>query len=145
MLAGYGEEYARRFGLAFGPEDRQENIRRVGSVAELFASAGIVVLAAFVSPYRADREAVRRLVESRGQPGDFVEVYVDAPIEVCEARDPKGLYKKARAGELKHFTGIDDPYEAPLSPDLRLESSHQAPEVLARQVVSHLEKCGKIC
>ncbi|MCU0877889.1 MAG: adenylyl-sulfate kinase [Pirellulaceae bacterium] len=145
MLANYGEEYARRFGLGFGPEDRQENIRRVGSVAELFASAGIVVLAAFVSPYRADREAVRRLVESRGEPGDFVEVFVDAPIEVCEARDPKGLYKKARAGDLKHFTGIDDPYEAPLIPDLRLESSQQAPELLARQVLSHLEKCGKIC
>jgi adenylylsulfate kinase len=145
MLEGYGEEYARRFGLGFGAEDRQENIRRVGCVTELFASAGIVVLAAFVSPYRADRDAVRHLVEFRGEPGDFVEVFVDAPIEVCEARDPKGLYKKARAGELKHFTGIDDPYEAPLSPDLRLESFQKAPEVLAGQVLSHLEMCGKIC
>jgi adenylylsulfate kinase len=144
LLAPYGETFANRFGLGFQAADRQENIRRIASVAALFASAGIVTLTAFVSPYRADRAAARQTVEQSGQPGDFIEIFVDAPIEVCEARDPKGLYKKARAGELKHFTGIDDPYEAPQHPDLRLESFRHAPDVLARQVVSHLEKCGKI-
>jgi len=144
LLAPYGEAFANRFGLGFGAEDRQENIRRIGAVAELFASAGLVTLTAFVSPYRADRAAVRKMVEERGQLGDFIEVFVDAPLEVCEARDPKGLYKKARAGELKNFTGVDDPYEAPERPDLRLESFRQPPEVLAAQVVAHMEKCGKI-
>ncbi|MEX2176444.1 MAG: adenylyl-sulfate kinase [Pirellulaceae bacterium] len=144
MLADYGDNFAQRFGLGFASEDRQENIRRIGAVAELFASSGMVTLAAFVSPYRADRAAVCRTVEGRGLPGDFIEVFVDAPLEVCEARDPKGLYKQARAGKLKHFTGIDDPYEPPESPSLRLESFHQSPEVLARQVVSHLEVSGKI-
>jgi len=144
MLAAYGEEFANRFGLGFSAADRQENIRRVGAVAELFASAGIVTLTAFVSPYRADREAVRRAVEQRGQPGDFLEVFVDAPLEVCEARDPKGLYKKARAGELRNFTGVDDPYEAPDAPSLRLESFHQPADVLAARVIAHLEESGKI-
>ena len=144
MLAHLGEAFANRFGLSFSAEDRQENIRRIGAVAELFASAGLVTLTAFVSPYRADRAAVRKMVEERGRPGDFIEVFVDAPLEVCEARDPKGLYKKARAGELKHFTGVDDPYESPELPDLRLESYRQPPEVLAAQVVAHLERTGKI-
>jgi adenylylsulfate kinase len=144
MLASFGDAFARRFGLGFSAEDRQENIRRIGAVAELFASAGIVTLTAFVSPYRADRAAVRKQVEERGQPGDFVEVFVDAPLEMCEQRDPKGLYKKARAGELKNFTGIDDPYEAPEHPDLHLDSAAHPPEVLADQVVMHLKKTGKI-
>jgi adenylylsulfate kinase len=144
MLASYGEDFANRFGLGFTPLDRQENIRRIASVAALFASAGIVTLTAFVSPYRADRAAARQTVEQSGEPGDFIEIFVDAPIEVCEARDPKGLYQKARAGELKNFTGIDAPYEPPENAELRLESFRQAPDVLARQVVSHLEKCGKI-
>ncbi len=144
LLAAYGEPFAKRFGLGFAAEDRQENIRRIGAVAALFASAGIVTLAAFVSPYRADRAAVRQTVEQAGQPGDFVEIFVDAPLEVCEARDPKGLYKKARAGELKNFTGIDDPYEAPQQADLWLESFRHSPEELARQVVSHLQESGKI-
>jgi len=144
ILAPYGEFFANRFGLGFSAEDRTENIRRIGAVAELFASAGIVTLTAFVSPYRADRAAVRKLVEERGRTGDFLEVFVDAPLEVCEARDPKGLYKKARAGEVKNFTGVDAPYEPPAAPDLRLESFHQPPEVLAAQVVAYMEKCGKI-
>jgi adenylylsulfate kinase len=144
MLQEYGEAFARRFGLGFSAEDRQENIRRIGAVAELFASAGLVTLTAFVSPYRADRAAVRKAVVERGQPGDFIEVFVDAPLELCEQRDPKGLYKKARAGELKNFTGIDDPYEAPENPELRLESGRYAPEVLAEQVVEYLKKTGKI-
>lgn len=139
MLApDYGDEFARRFGLGFSAEDRAENIRRIGAVAELFASAGIIALTAFVSPYRRDRLAVRRHVERFGAAGDFVEVFVDAPLAVCEARDPKGLYKKARAGELKNFTGIDDPYEAPESPELRLEAGVLPPDQLARQVVEFL-------
>ena len=105
----YGPEFAARFGLGFGQQDREENIRRIGAVARLMCDAGLVTLTAFVSPYRADRDAVRASLE----PGDFVEVFVDAPLEVCESRDPKGLYKKARAGQLKDFTGIDGPYEAP--------------------------------
>jgi adenylylsulfate kinase len=105
----HGEEFAKRFGLGFSAQDREENIRRIGSVAKLFCEAGIVALTAFISPYRRDRDRVRETMNA----GDFIEIFVDAPIEVCEKRDPKGLYKKARAGELKGFTGIDDPYEAP--------------------------------
>ena len=105
----HGEEFAKRFGIGFSAIDREENIRRIGSVAKLFSEAGLVTLTAFISPYRRDRDAVRASMPA----GDFIEIFVDAPIEVCEKRDPKGLYKKARAGEIKGFTGIDDPYEAP--------------------------------
>src|SRR6266446_5386869 len=105
----HGEEFAKRFGLGFSAQDREENIRRIGAVAELFCAGGTIALTAFISPYRRDRDAIR----TRLKPGDFVEVFVDAPLEVCEKRDPKGLYKKARAGEIKQFTGIDSPYEAP--------------------------------
>jgi adenylylsulfate kinase len=143
MLAEYGEPFARRFGLSFAPEDRQENIRRIGAVAELFAAAGLITLTAFVSPYRSDRAAVRRQVEAQ-RPGSFLEVFVDAPLAVCESRDPKGLYKKARAGELPNFTGISDPYEPPETPDLRLDAATDSPEVLASQVLALLQSCGKI-
>ena len=130
-------EFAARFGLGFGEIDREENIRRIGSVASLMASAGLITLTAFVSPYRRDRDRVRRIVEQAGQKGDFLEVFVDTPLEVCESRDPKGLYKKARAGEIKNFTGISDPYEAPESPEILLRGgdertpTEQAAEVLA--------------
>lgn len=144
ILAAYGTSFASRFGLTFAPDDRRENIRRVGAVAELFASAGIVTLTAFISPYRIDRDSVRAQVESRGRPGDFVEVFVDTPLEVCESRDPKGLYQKARAGEIRQFTGIDDPYEAPLSPDLRLDGGNKSAEELAKEVLAFLRKTGKI-
>jgi adenylylsulfate kinase len=136
----YGTEAAARFGLGFGAADRAENIRRIGAVADLFAQAGIVALTAFVSPYRRDRDAVRAMLA----PGDFVEVFVQAPLEVCEARDPKGLYKKARAGEIKNFTGIDDPYEEPLSPEIIVDSTSAAPDVLAELVLRWLEDAGKI-
>ncbi len=126
-LQEFGESYARRFGLGFSEEDRRENIRRIGAVAELFASAGLVTLTAFVSPYRRDRDAVRCQVEQQGAPGDFIEVFVDTPLEVCEARDPKGLYRKARAGQIKGFTGIDDPYEVPEQPQLVLKSAEHSP------------------
>jgi adenylylsulfate kinase len=136
----YGEEAAARFGLGFGAADRAENIRRIGAVADLFAQAGIIALTAFISPYRRDRDAVRAAL----QPGDFVEVYVRAPLEVCEGRDPKGLYKKARAGEIKGFTGIDDPYEEPLAPEIVVDSASRAPDDLAAGVVAWLERAGKI-
>jgi adenylylsulfate kinase len=137
MLASFGEAFARRFGLTFAPEDRTENIRRIGAVADLFAAAGLVTLSAFVSPYRADREAVRaRLNASR--PGSFIEIFVDAPLAVCEARDPKGLYKKARAGEVANFTGVEDAYQPPEMPELRLDAANHPPEALAQEVLALL-------
>ena len=133
ILADRGKEYAHRFGLGFSAEDREENIRRIACVAELFVSAGVIALTAFVSPYRRDRDLARSLVESAGQAGDFVEVFVDAPLEVCESRDPKGLYKKARAGEIKNFTGISDPYETPLRAELHLAAGFSEPDALAQR------------
>jgi adenylylsulfate kinase len=137
----FGPDFAKRFGLGFGTEDRIENIRRIGAVARLFADAGLVTLTAFISPYRRDRDAVRAALS----PGDFVEVFVDAPLEVCEKRDPKGLYKQARAGRIKGFTGIDDPYEAPLNPELRLDAGVKTPDVLADEVIAYLRSAGKLC
>jgi adenylylsulfate kinase len=136
----YGEEAAARFGLGFGAADRAENIRRIGAVADLFAQAGIIALTAFISPYRSDRDAVRAALP----PGDFVEVYVRAPLAVCEGRDPKGLYKKARAGEIKGFTGIDDPYEEPEHPEIVVDSAARSPDDLAADVIAWLERAGKI-
>lgn len=137
MLLPYGDAFARRFGLSFSAEDRTENIRRIGAVADLFASAGLVTLTAFVSPYRADRAAVRKRIES-SRPRSFFEVFVDCPLEICEARDPKGLYKKARAGQLPNFTGINDAYEPPEQPELRLDAGHNEPAALAEQVLAAL-------
>ncbi|NBV46335.1 MAG: adenylyl-sulfate kinase [Planctomycetia bacterium] len=136
----YGAALAERFGLGFGADDRAENIRRIGAVAELFTQAGILVLTAFVSPYRRDRDAVRALLPA----GDFVEVFVRAPLDVCEARDPKGLYRRARAGELKGFTGIDDPYEEPLAPELVVDSATRPAPDLADEMVRWLERAGTI-
>jgi adenylylsulfate kinase len=140
LKARHGEEFAKRFGLGFSAQDREENIRRIGSVAKLFAEAGTIAITAFISPYRADRDRVRETLS----PGDFIEIFVDAPIEVCEARDPKGLYKKARAGELKGFTGIDDPYEAPLKPELVLNAGVKDASTLAEEVLAYLRGAGKI-
>jgi adenylylsulfate kinase len=136
----HGEEFAKRFGLGFSAQDREENIRRIGAVAELFCSAGIVTLTAFISPYRKDRDAARAKVKD----GDFIEIFVDTPIEICEQRDPKGLYKKARAGEIKGFTGIDDPYEAPNNPELVLDGGKETAEALADKVIAYLKSKGKI-
>lgn len=138
LAAEHGAEFAQRFGLGFGPLDRDENIRRVGAVTQLFAAAGLIALTAFVSPYRRDRERVRRWVDSRGSVGDFIEVFVDAPLEVCESRDPKGLYKLAREGKIPNFTGISDPYEPPLSPEIHLHAAEHDPLALADQVVEYL-------
>lgn len=136
----HGAAFSQRFGLGFSAEDREENIRRIGAVAKLFCEAGIIALTAFISPYRRDRDAVRATLNE----GDFMEIFIDTPIEICEQRDPKGLYKKVRAGEIKGFTGIDDPYEAPLKPELRLEGGKKDADTLAEEVVSHLEKAGVI-
>jgi len=140
LKAVHGEEFAKRFGLGFSAQDREENIRRIGAVAKLFAEAGVVAITAFISPYRADRDRVRQSLAA----GDFVEIFVDAPLEVCEKRDPKGLYQKARAGQLKGFTGIDDPYEAPLKAELVLDAAKRSAEELADQVVAYLRSAGKI-
>jgi len=144
LAAAHGEEFAQRFGLGFSQQDREENIRRIGSVAQLFCSARLITLTAFVSPYRSDRDAVRRQVAGLGREGDFIEVFVDTPLEICEQRDPKGLYKKARAGELKGFTGIDDPYEPPEQAELVLPGGERPPEELAAEVVALLERLGKL-
>ena len=136
----HGKEFAQRFGLGFSAIDREENIRRIGSVAQLFSQAGIIGLTAFISPYRIDRDRIRDNL----LPGEFIEIFVDTPLEVCESRDPKGLYKKARAGEIKGFTGIDDPYEAPVSPELVLSAAEKTPDVLADEVIAYLIEQG-IC
>ncbi len=140
----HATEFADRFGLGFSAMDREENIRRIGAVAQLFCSAGLVTLTAFVSPYRRDRDAVRRALVTAGREDDFVEVFVDTPLDVCEQRDPKGLYRRARAGQIKHFTGIDAPYEAPLKPELVLSGAAHPPDQLADQVIAALEQIGKI-
>ena len=124
--------------LTFSADDRVENIRRIGEVAKLFAHAGHFTLTAFISPYKADRDRVRALLA----PGEFIEIYVNASLETCEQRDPKGLYKKARAGEIKNFTGIDAPYEAPDHPELVLAADQKTPDDLAREVLSYLERGG---
>jgi len=124
--------------LGFSAEDRAENIRRIGEVAKLFADSGTITSTAFISPYRADRDKVREILED----GEFIEIYVNASLETCEARDPKGLYKKARAGEIKGFTGIDDPYEEPLKPELTLDADGKSIDDLADEVVAYLESNG---
>jgi adenylylsulfate kinase len=110
--------------LGFSAEDRTENIRRIGEVSKLFVDSGVIALSSFISPYRADRDQVRALHEDAGM--DFIEIYVDCSLAAAEERDPKGLYKKARAGEIKNFTGIDDPYEEPNSPEIHLHSDQQS-------------------
>jgi len=141
MLAErYDEQFGARFGLGFSQQDREENIRRVGAVAGLLCDAGLVTLTAFVSPFRADRDSVRASLPA----GDFFEVFVDASLEVCESRDPKGLYKKARAGEIAHFTGISSPYEPPEQAELVLDANDLSPEELADLVIQKLIETGKI-
>ncbi|MEM6469196.1 MAG: adenylyl-sulfate kinase [Planctomycetota bacterium] len=143
LAEDHSAEFADRFGLGFGAIDREENIRRIGSVAALMAGAGLITLTAFVSPYRADRDRVRSMVEAAGNAGDFVEVFVDTPLEICETRDPKGLYAKARTGQIKNFTGISDPYETPLHPEIRLDGSvGTSVEQLAREVLTFLSDRG---
>lgn len=142
---GYGDEAAKRFGLGFSAADREENVRRIGEVAKLFADAGLFALTSFVSPYRKDRDAARRVHEQNATGAlPFIEVYVNTPIETCEARDPKGLYKQARAavaaGTGLGFTGIDDPYEPPLNPELTFDATAQTTERAVELIVKYLEE-----
>lgn len=131
----HGIEFSKRFGLGFSAIDREENIRRIGAVAEIFTQVGVIALTAFISPYRIDRDRVRNTLNE----GEFIEIFVDTPIEVCEQRDPKGLYKKARAGEIKGFTGIDDPYEAPTAPEIILSAAEKTPDMLADEIITFLK------
>ena len=124
--------------LGFGEEDRRENIRRFGEVARLFVDAGLIVMAALISPFQAERAAVRE----RFAPGEFFEIYVDCPLEVCEQRDPKGLYQKARAGEIPDFTGISSPYEPPENPDLVISNSSQILDASVTSVIGFLKTHG---
>ena len=141
-LDGDNVRHGLNSNLGFSAEDREENIRRIGEVAKLFADAGVVTLTSFISPYVADRDRVRKVHEAGGL--RFIEVYVDTPIEVCEERDPKGLYKKARAGEIRGFTGIDDPYEAPEGAELVLKPGEEDVEGCVRRCLEYLEGSGVI-
>ena len=124
--------------LGFSAEDRAENIRRIGEIAKLFADTGVITLSSFISPYRSDRDRVREIHEASGL--RFIEVFVDCPLAVAEQRDPKGLYKKARAGEIKNFTGIDDPYEPPAAPDIHLHTDRASLEEEVSSILSYLEQ-----
>ncbi len=140
VLDGDNVRHGLNKNLGFSAADREENIRRIGEVAKLFADAGVLTMTSFISPYRKDRDVVRALHAEAKLP--FIEVHVATPIETCEQRDPKGLYKKARAGQLKGFTGIDDPYEAPTQPEITLDATATSPQEAAVQLMEHLEKRG---
>lgn len=138
LLDGDNVRLGLNKGLGFSDEDRVENIRRIGEVSKLFADAGLIVLTAFISPFRADRDLVRDLFDGN----EFIEIYVEAPLDVCEERDPKGLYKKARAGEIKNFTGIGSRYEEPLKPEMVVNTASSSVEECAIQVVDFLQSKG---
>jgi adenylylsulfate kinase len=135
VLDGDNVRHGLNKNLGFSPEDREENIRRIGEVAKLFTDAGVIVMTAFISPYRADRDKARELLDE----GQFIEVFVDCPLEVCEERDPKGLYKLARSGEIKQFTGISAPYEAPVQPEVVVNTAELTLEECAQAVLAFLE------
>ena len=142
VLDGDNIRHGLNKNLGFSAADREENIRRIGEVAKLFADCGIITMTSFISPYRKDRDIVRTLHDAGKLP--FIEVHVNTPIGTCEQRDPKGLYKKARAGELKNFTGIDDPYEAPLKPEITIDATNTSPQQAAVLLLEYLEKRGVI-
>jgi len=144
---GYAEDAAKRFGLGFSAIDREENIRRIGEVSKLFTDAGLLTLASFISPYRKDRDAARKIHETNKAGSlPFLEIYVNTPIEVCEQRDPKGLYKQAReavaAGKGMGFTGVDDPYEPPLQPEFTFDASRQTVEEGIAMILNGLQERG---
>jgi adenylylsulfate kinase len=140
VLDGDNIRHGLNKNLGFSPEDREENIRRIGEVAKLFTDAGAVTITSFISPYKGDRDKVRALLAA----GDFIEVFVDCPVDVCSERDPKGLYKKAMAGEIKNFTGVNAPYEAPDKPELVIHSDKCSVQEAAVMLLELLEKSGKI-
>ncbi len=138
VLDGDNIRHGLNKNLGFSPEDRTENIRRIGEVAKLFTDAGLIVFTSFISPYRADRDLVRSIHDA----GRFIEVHVNASVDTCESRDVKGLYKKARAGEIKEFTGISAPYEAPLTPELAIDTNGEPVEKSVEQLVTFLTAKG---
>jgi adenylylsulfate kinase len=140
VLDGDNIRHGLNKNLGFSAEDREENIRRIGEVARLFADAGAITITSFISPYRKDRDRARQIHKDSGLP--FFEVFVDTPVAICEQRDPKGLYQKARRGELKGFTGVDDPYEPPLQPELILDSTAHQPDELANIMFNYLVEVG---
>ncbi len=140
LLDGDNVRMGLNRGLSFSDEDRVENIRRIGEVSKLFVDSGTIVLSAFISPFITDRKQVRELVESE----EFIEVFIDTPLEVCEGRDPKGLYKKARNGEIANFTGISSPYEAPLNAEIHIANNGISIEDAAQKVINYLNKRGYI-
>jgi len=142
VLDGDNIRHGLNKNLGFSAADREENIRRIGEVAKLFADSGIVAMTSFISPYRKDRDAVRALHVAGKLP--FVEIHVNTPIATCETRDPKGLYKKARAGELKNFTGIDDPYEEPLHAEVHIDATNISPQDATVMLLQYLEQRGII-
>lgn len=139
-LDGDNVRHGLNKGLTFSDEDRIENIRRISEVSKLFVDAGIIVSTAFISPFKEDRQQARELLGN----GEFIEVFIDTPIEVCEQRDPKGLYKKARSGEIKNFTGIDSTYEAPESPEIHVKTAEQSIEECVEQIVNYLKQTNII-
>ena len=140
VLDGDNIRFGLNKNLGFSAEDRAENIRRIGEVGKLFVDGGYITLASFVSPYREDRDGVRALMAD----GDFAEIFIDTPVELCEERDPKGLYKKARAGEIPNFTGVSDPYEEPENAEMVIKTATGTPEEAAAQILAMLEQNGKI-
>jgi len=136
VLDGDNIRHGLNKNLGFSPEDREENIRRIGEVANLFAKAGLITMTAFISPYRRDRDKVRQLLED----GEFIEIFVKVSLDQAEQRDPKGLYQKARSGEIKEFTGISAPYEEPFSPELVIDTDEQDPEESKNLVIQYLEE-----
>ena len=140
VLDGDNVRHGLNKNLGFSPEDREENIRRIGEVANLFVQAGVIALTAFISPYRADRDKARALVGD----GGFIEIYVKCDLDICEQRDVKGLYKKARAGEIPEFTGISAPYEEPLNPEVVVDTGKQTVEGSAQEVLACLQQRGII-
>ncbi|WP_093327005.1 adenylyl-sulfate kinase [Thalassotalea agarivorans] len=138
LLDGDNVRHGLNGDLGFTDTDRIENIRRLSEVAKLFTDAGLIVSTAFISPFASDRQQAREKLPE----GEFIEVFIDTPIEICEQRDPKGLYKKARAGEIKNFTGIDSSYDVPVSPEIHVETAKLSIEECAMQIVSYLEKNG---
>lgn len=140
LLDGDNVRHGLNKDLGFSDVDRVENIRRIGEVAKLFADSGLLVSTAFISPFRSDRQMVRTLLDD----GEFVEVHVHADLAICESRDPKGLYKKARAGQIPNFTGIDSPYEAPKTPELTLDTGENSVEECVAQLLSFLRERGMV-
>jgi len=138
LLDGDNVRMGLNKGLSFSDEDRVENIRRIGEVSKLFIDSGLIVLTAFISPFQEDRDSVRKLLEKN----EFIEVFIDTPLDVCESRDPKGLYEKARSGKIPNFTGISSPYEAPSNAEIHIKTDEMSAENCSLKIVEYLEKKG---